>query len=41
MLITEELTKEEIIYRIKACLKERKNIEELIDKGDIMVKSTS
>ncbi|MGN6560900.1 MAG: hypothetical protein ACTHJ2_10310 [Candidatus Nitrosocosmicus sp.] len=41
ILITEELTKEEIIYRIKACLKERKNIEELIDKGDIMVKSTS
>jgi hypothetical protein len=41
MLITEELIKEEIIYRMKAGLEERKDIEELIDKEDIIVKSTS
>jgi MEDS: MEthanogen/methylotroph, DcmR Sensory domain len=41
MLITEELTKKEIIDRMKSDLKERVNIEELIDKGDIIIKSTS
>ena len=40
MLITEELTKEEIIERMKTKLKD-KDIEELISKGDFIIKSTS
>ena len=40
MLITEELTKKEIIEILKRNFKIH-NVEELIDKGDFIVKSTS
>jgi MEDS: MEthanogen/methylotroph, DcmR Sensory domain len=40
MMITEELTKEDIIKRMKANLKD-KNIEELVQSGDFIIKSTS
>ena len=40
MLITEELTKEEIIERMKANLRD-KNIEKIIEEGDFIIKSTS
>ena len=40
MLITEELTKEEIIWRMKANLRD-KNIEKMVEEGDFIIKSTS
>jgi hypothetical protein len=40
MMITEELTKEEIIKKMNANLSD-KNIEEMINNGDFIIKSTS
>ncbi|MGN6623001.1 MAG: hypothetical protein ACTHKK_02545, partial [Candidatus Nitrosocosmicus sp.] len=40
MLITEELTKKEILDKMNAKLI-NKNIEEMVDNGDFIVKSTS
>jgi hypothetical protein len=40
MMITEELTKEEIIKKMKEN-HGIKNIEELVDSGDFIIKSTS
>ena len=40
MLITEELTKEEIIERMKANLRDKK-IEKMVEEGDFIIKSTS
>ena len=40
MLITEELTKEEIIQRMKANIRD-KNIEKMVEEGDFIIKSTS
>jgi len=40
MLITEELTKEEIIERMKTKIRD-KNIEKMVEDGDFIIKSTS
>ena len=40
MMITEELTKEEIIKKMNANLSD-KNIEEMVNNGDFIIKSTS